>query len=255
MLTTTPTSGKPQAPAPGSGAMFDGIAGRYDLLNRLMSLGLDRGWRRRAVAALPQTPGARILDLATGTADVALEVLRQNPSAAVVGTDPSPEMLRIGAEKVAAAGLGDRLELRPGRAEDLPFEDGAFDGVVIAFGIRNVPDRDAALAEMARVTRPQGKVVILELAEPRSGPLAPIVRLHVHQLVPRLGAWISGAPEYRYLQSSIERFPAAVDFARKMEAAGLEVLAVRPLAFGACCLFVAQPVAKLEAGEGSEGPS
>lgn len=228
--------------------MFDRIAGRYDLLNRLMSLGLDRGWRRRTVAALPQTPGARVLDLATGTADVALEVLRQNPAATVVGLDPSPKMLEIGAAKVAALGLGERIELRSGRAEDLPFADDSFDGVTIAFGIRNVPDRARALAEMARVTRRDGRVAILELGEPSSGLLAPLARFHVRRLVPRLGAWLSGDREYRYLQTSIAAFPTATELARRMAEAGLEVLAVRPLAFGACNLFVARP--RLEEARG-----
>ncbi len=226
-------------PEPGSGAMFDGIAGRYDLLNRLLSLGLDRGWRRRAVAALPRHEGTRVLDLATGTADVALEVLRQNPAAKVVGVDPAPEMLRLGAEKAADAGV--ELDLREGRAESLPFADHSFDGVVIAFGIRNVPDRDAALREMARVTRPNGRVSILELTEPGAGWLSAPARFWVHQLVPRLGALLSGSREYRYLQSSIARFPAPVDFVRQMQAAGLEVLTTRPMTFGACCLFVARP--------------
>jgi demethylmenaquinone methyltransferase / 2-methoxy-6-polyprenyl-1,4-benzoquinol methylase len=235
-------------PEPGSGAMFDGIAGRYDLLNRLLSLGLDRRWRRRAVAALPRHAGARILDLATGTADVALEVLRQNPGAEVVGVDPAPAMLRLGAEKAAAAGLA--VELREGRAESLPFADASFDGVVIAFGIRNVPDRDAALREMARVTRAEGRVAILELTEPGSGLLSLPARIWVRHLVPRLGALLSGAREYRYLQSSIARFPAPADFVRQMQAAGLEVLSTQPMTFGACCLFVARP-ARTEPGGGS----
>ncbi len=221
--------------------MFDRIAGRYDLLNRLMSLGLDRGWRRKAVAALPQAPGTRVLDLATGTADVALEVLRRNPEATVVGLDPSPEMLAVGTAKVARRGLAERISLRQGQAEDLPFADDAFDGVTIAFGIRNVPDRRRALAEMARVTRAGGRVVILELGEPASGLLAPLARFHVRQLVPRLGAWLSGEPEYRYLQTSIADFPPAAEFAGLMADAGLEVRSLRPLAFGACTLFVARP--------------
>lgn len=230
----------PPRSEPGSGAMFDGIAARYDLLNRLLSLGLDRRWRRRAVAALPRHAGARVLDLATGTADVAIEVLRQNPDAEVVGLDPAPEMLRIGADKAAAAGLS--IELGKGRAESLPFGDASFDGVTIAFGIRNVPDRDAALREMARVTRPGGRVVILELVEPGTGLLSLPARIWVRHLVPRLGALLSGAREYRYLQSSIARFPAPADFVRQMRAAGLEVVETRAMTCGACCLFVARPL-------------
>ena len=240
---------------PGSGAMFDRIAGRYDLLNRLMSLGLDRGWRRRAVAALPRRPGARVLDLATGTADVALEVLRQNPDANVVGLDPSPKMLEIGAAKVAGKGLAERIELRPGRAEELPFADRSFDGVTIAFGIRNVPDRGAALREMARVTRTDGRVAILELSEPSAGLVAPLARLHVRWLVPRLGGWLSGDREYRYLQTSIADFPPPQEFARQMASRGLEVLRITPLALGACCLFVARPATRPAGAPPAEAPS
>ncbi len=226
---------------PGSGAMFDAIAGRYDLLNRLMSFSLDRVWRRRAVAALGVRPGARVLDLATGTADVALEVLRQQPDATVVGLDPSPRMLAVGERKVEAAGLGGRIELRAGRAEALPFDDGDFDAAAIAWGIRNVADRPAALAEMARVVRPGGRVAVLESVEPRSGPLAPLARAYLHHVVPRLGAWLSREQAYRYLQTSIEDFPPPAGFARMMTSSGLEVLEVRPMTFGVCCLFVATP--------------
>jgi len=228
-------------PRPGSGAMFDRIAGRYDLLNRLISLGLDHGWRRRAVASLPQHPGARILDLATGTGDVALEVLRQNPEASVVGLDPSPRMLAVGEEKVASAGVAGRISLQLGTAEELPFDDDTFDGVTIAFGIRNVPDRGAALREMARVTRAGGRVAILELSEPRGGLLSPFARFHVRHVVPRLGAWLSGESEYRYLRRSIEEFPPPEAFAAKMADAGLEVVELRRMTLGTCCLYVARP--------------
>ena len=225
----------------GSGAMFDRIARRYDLLNRLSSFGLDQSWRRQAIAALELTSGCRVLDLATGTADMALEVLRQEPRARVVGIDPSSCMLEVGRRKVDVAGLGARIELRTGDGEALPLADDSVDGVTIAFGIRNVPDRARALAEMARVTRPEGRIVILELSEPRAGFLAPLARFHVHRVVPWLGAWLSGAREYRYLEESIAAFPPPQEFADLMSRCGCEVLEVRPLTFGSCCLFVARP--------------
>lgn len=232
---------QPDAARPGSGAMFDQIARRYDTLNRILSLGIDRGWRRRQVTALELAPGHRVLDLATGTADVALEILRREPSARVVGVDPSPGMLEIGREKIAAADPSADAVLQEGSAESLPFEDDSFDGVTIAFGIRNVPNRGRALAEMARVTRPGGRVAILELAEPDGGLLAPFARFHIRQVVPRLGALLSGAREYRYLQSSIAVFPPPGQFAALMEENGLEVLRVENLTFGVCSLFVARP--------------
>jgi demethylmenaquinone methyltransferase/2-methoxy-6-polyprenyl-1,4-benzoquinol methylase len=220
--------------------MFDGIAARYDLVNRVISLGIDQSWRRKTVRALELAPGARVLDLATGTADLALEVARSSADVRVVGVDPSARMLEVGREKVRRAGLEQRIELVQGDAQELPFEGGHFDGVCMAFGIRNVPDRARALREMARVTRPGGRVAILELSEPRRGVLGPLARFHVHTVVPAVGALLSGAREYSYLQRSIAAFPDAPEFAEMMRSAGLDVLSVSPLTFGVCHLYVAE---------------
>jgi demethylmenaquinone methyltransferase/2-methoxy-6-polyprenyl-1,4-benzoquinol methylase len=224
----------------GSGAMFDAIARRYDLLNRLISLGIDQSWRRQTVAALELRPGARILDLATGTADLAILVARTEPGASVVGLDPSQGMLGVGREKLERGGLSERIELISGDAEQLPFEDRSFDGICMAFGIRNVPDRDRALREMARVTRPGARVAILELSEPRGGLLGPLARFHIHTVVPTLGRLLSGQREYHYLQRSIAAFPPAEAFTARIQAAGLEPLETRPLTFGVCHLYVAK---------------
>ena len=224
--------------------MFDAIAERYDLVNRIISLGVDQSWRQKTVAALELSAGARVLDLATGTADLAIQVARDAPDSHIVGLDPSSRMLEFGRRKVHEAQLGGRVELVTGDAQSLPYAAGSFDGVCIAFGIRNVPDRPRALAEMARVTRPGGRVAILELSEPSSGGwLSPLARFHVHTLVPWLGSLISGANEYRYLQRSIAAFPPAEQFARLMTEASLEVLDVHPLTFGVCHLYVATPAA------------
>lgn len=225
--------------------MFDAIAERYDLLNRLMSLGVDQSWRRQTVLALDLRQGARVLDLATGTGDLALMIALEDPGVSVVGLDPSERMLAIGRGKVHRACLTDRVELVAGDAQELPFDSDHFDGVSIAFGIRNVPDRGRALAEMARVTRPAGRVAVLELSEPDgSGLMGSLARLYVHTIVPRLGALISGAREYAYLQESIERFPPSADFADQMRDNGLCVLEVRSLCFGVCHLYVATPEAR-----------
>jgi demethylmenaquinone methyltransferase/2-methoxy-6-polyprenyl-1,4-benzoquinol methylase len=221
--------------------MFDAIADRYDLLNRILSLGIDQGWRRKTVAAMQLAGASTALDLATGTADLAILIAETHADCRVYGVDPSSRMLEVGRTKVMARGLSDRIELRSGVAEELPFDDRSFDAVSIAFGIRNVPDRPRALREMARVTRPGGRVVILELAEPRGGVLGPLARFHVHQVVPFLGGLISGSREYRYLQRSIAAFPPADEFARTMEAAGLNVIEARPLTFGVSTLYVAEP--------------
>jgi demethylmenaquinone methyltransferase / 2-methoxy-6-polyprenyl-1,4-benzoquinol methylase len=228
-------------PPTGSGRMFDRIARRYDLLNRLMSLGMDRRWRRALVEALAlDGERPRVLDVATGTADVAIAIARRHPGADVVGLDPSVEMLALGRGKVARRGLADRVTLVEGDAQAIPFADGVFDAACIAFGIRNVSDRPAGLAEMARVTRPGGRVAVLELGMPRRGWLAAMARLHVRHIVPRLGAMLSGSEEYAYLERSIAAFPDPVTFAEQIRQTGLEVLDVRPFALGATTLYVSR---------------
>lgn len=221
----------------GSGQMFDGIAARYDFVNRVISLGIDQSWRRRTVRSLNLPGNARVLDLATGTGDLALLIARATPGSHVVGLDPSENMLAVARAKVEKASLGERIELVTGDAEALPFPDATFDGVSIAFGIRNVPNRARALAEMARVTKPGGRVAVLELSEPRGGVLGPLARFHVHTVVPTVGALLSGAPEYRYLQRSIAAFPPAEEFAAMMQAAGLEMEPPHSLTFGVCHLY------------------
>jgi demethylmenaquinone methyltransferase/2-methoxy-6-polyprenyl-1,4-benzoquinol methylase len=215
--------------------MFDRIAGRYDRLNRIISLGMDRGWRDRLVRAMKLPKGARVLDLATGTADVAIAIADMHGDARVVGVDPSANMLDVGRAKAAA--YGGRIELVLGDARALPFPDASFDGACISFGIRNVPDRAKGLSEMRRVVKPGGRVVVLELGEPKGGPLAFFARLHVHHIVPRLGAYLSRAPEYRYLQRSIAAFPQPEEFAAMMADAGLSEVGIERLVFGAAHIY------------------
>lgn len=229
------------APALGSGAMFDKIAARYDAMNRVLSFGLDRRWRRRTVRALALRGPARVLDLATGTGDLAIDIARMHSGAQVIGLDPSHEMLSVARTKLARHRLADRVALVSGDAQHLPYRDGEMDAVTIGFGIRNVPDRPLALKEMARVVRRGGRVAILELGEPRRGLLARMARFHTRHVVPRLGALMSGAREYRYLQRSIAAFPPSAEFAALMEQSGLHVIEVVPLTFGVCTLYVATP--------------
>jgi demethylmenaquinone methyltransferase/2-methoxy-6-polyprenyl-1,4-benzoquinol methylase len=207
----------------------------------VLSLGLDRGWRRRTVRALALGASPRVLDLGTGTGDLALDIARIHPDATVIGLDPSSQMLAIADAKRTRLGLADRVTLVTGDAQQLAFRDGEMDAVTIAFCIRNVPDRPKALREMARVVRPGGRVAILELGEPRRGVLARAARFHTRQVVPRLGALLSGAREYRYLQRSIAAFPPSEEFAAIIERAGLRMIEVVPLTFGVCTLYVATP--------------
>jgi len=234
------SNNKRDLPATGSGAMFDALAPRYDLLNRLMSLGVDKRWRRRTVRSLQLRPGDKVLDLATGTGDLAINIAKRHPEVEVVGVDPSVGMLDVGRSKVAKAGLSSRISMHEGIGEALPFDDDTFNAVTIAFGIRNCTDRPQALREMKRVTKAGGRIGILELGEPRKGFMAPVARFHIHQVIPRLGAWLSGAREYRYLQESIEAFPPSEEFSETMSECGLHMLEVVPFSFGSCHLYLAE---------------
>jgi len=222
----------------GSGVMFDAIAERYDLLNRIISLGIDQIWRRRAVNALALGSKPRVLDVATGTADLAILIAAMHANARVEGVDPSTKMLDFGVRKVREAALDDRVALRVGECEALPFDDASFDGATIAFGIRNVADRPRGLAELRRVVRPGGRVVVLELSEPEGGVLGKLAKFHVHEVVPFVGGLLSGSREYRYLQASIAAFPPPERFSELMREAGLEVEAVLPQTFGVAHIFV-----------------
>jgi demethylmenaquinone methyltransferase/2-methoxy-6-polyprenyl-1,4-benzoquinol methylase len=224
-------------PAPGSGAMFDRIAARYDLMNRIISLGIDRRWRRRAATAALADGGRRVLDVATGTGDLALELLCRRGDVLVVGLDPSGAMLERAHAKAEQIGLGARLVLRQGVAEELDFADRSFDAVTIAFGIRNAASRPRALAEMVRVLRPGGRLVVLELGEPHRGLLAPLVRFYLHRVVPVLGALLSGAREYRYLERSIAAFPPPEQVVALLSAAGCNEIDLQRLSFDTCHLY------------------
>lgn len=239
-MSTEPTTDL-VAPALGSGQMFDRIARRYDFVNRVLSFGIDKSWRRRTVKRLQLGERPRVLDVATGTGDLAIDIARMVPGATVVGLDPSTQMLAIAAQKLAKRGLTERVTLVEGDAQALPYGDCEMDAATIAFGIRNVPDRSRALRELARVVRPGGRICVLELGEPRSGLLGHAARFHTRHVVPRLGALLSGSREYAYLQKSIAAFPPAEEFAEQMQRAGLHVIEVTPLTFGACTLYVATP--------------
>ena len=225
--------------ADGSGAMFDKIAKRYDLMNRLISFGLDKLWRAKLLKALGKlVAGDTVLDVASGTADVALAICHKKQGVLVKGLDPSAGMLDVGRAKATDAGMTERVELVVGDAQAMPFADDTFAASGISFGIRNVPDRLLGLQEMRRTTKPGGRVVILELSEPKGGPLAPFARFHIHHLVPWLGSILSGSKEYRYLQASIAAFPGPKDFASLMKDAGLKNVEIYPMTFGVAHLYV-----------------
>ena len=224
--------------ADGSGAMFDQIAGRYDRMNRILSFGLDKGWRKRLMKRLePLNPGDSVLDVATGTGDVAIAIARRFEGITVEGLDPSGGMLNVGHTKVEKSELNPRVHFTLGDAQAMPYAEDKFAGSCIAFGIRNVPNRLQGLREMARVVRPGGRIVVLELSTPRGGLLAPFARFHVRHIVPFLGGLLSGSREYRYLQKSIDAFPTPDAFKELMEEAGLSDIRVERLSFGSAHLY------------------
>jgi len=216
--------------------MFDRIAGRYDLLNRLLSAGTDVRWRRACVDLLELRGPARLLDLATGTADLLVEALRRDAGHRGIGVDLSEQMLRRGAAKLRRRGLESRAGLAAGDAESLPLPSASFDAATIGFGIRNVGDQSAALAELRRVLRPGGRLVVLEFSVP-PGWRGELYRRYFHRILPRIGALVSGdAAAYSYLPASVECFPAPEAFAALMERAGFIAVRWRLLTGGIACL-------------------
>jgi len=213
-------------------SMFDRIAHRYDLLNRLLSAGTDQRWRRAAVDELGLGPEACILDVCTGTADLLIEAVGRHAGRSGAGIDLSTRMLEHGVRKLREAGLASRAFLAVGDAERIPLASDGFDGALIAFGIRNVGDPLAALAEIRRLLRPGGRLVVLEFSLPE-GPLGPLYRFYFERVLPRIGGLVSGDPSaYSYLPASVGRFPMPQEFGALMERAGFRGVTWRPLTGG-----------------------
>lgn len=235
-MTVANTSGINVKGADGSGGMFDQIAKRYDLLNRLISLGLDQSWRKKLVDSL-STEG-ELLDVATGTADVALALAHTYTNSMVTGLDPSVNMLDVGRDKVQRSQLAERITLDVGTVLGMSYQSNRFAGSCVAFGVRNFPDRLQGMKEMNRVTSVGGPVAVLELSEPRDGFFSPLVKLHVHHIVPWMGAILSGNKEYRYLQKSVQAFPPPEKFAALMEEAGITDVKIERMPFGVAHIYV-----------------
>jgi demethylmenaquinone methyltransferase/2-methoxy-6-polyprenyl-1,4-benzoquinol methylase len=235
----------PAKDAPRIAGMFDAIAGRYDLLNRLLSAGFDRKWRQRAVAALSLTGRETVLDLCTGTADLAIASMTGSHRARrVVGVDFSSAMLEVGGRKIAAhRGSDDRrlpINLVRGDAMRIPLGDSSADAATIGFGIRNVEQPGAACREIVRVLRPGGTLVILEFSLPRIAALRTLYRWYFRRVLPLVGRAISRHPSaYTYLPESVEAFPSPDEFAAELRGAGFGTVRAIPLTFGIVYMFVA----------------
>jgi len=220
--------------------MFDAIAGRYDLLNTVLSGGVDRYWRRCAINSLRLTGRERVLDVCTGTADVALGCARRG-AARAVGVDFSGAMLAHGLEKVRGAVLAQRIQLIRGDAMNLPVSDTSVDGATIAFGIRNVQRPEVACRELLRVLTPGGRVAILEFGTPHSRIVGPVYHWYSRHVLPRIGRAVSRHDAaYTYLPESIGAFPYGADFARILSKAGFSQVQARPFMFGAVYLYTGQ---------------
>jgi demethylmenaquinone methyltransferase / 2-methoxy-6-polyprenyl-1,4-benzoquinol methylase len=222
--------------------MFDAIAGRYDLLNHLLSAGIDRRWRTRAVAALGLTGREIVLDLCTGTADLAIAAVRARPGARrVVGLDFAGEMLRVGAAKLDANRLADRVALARGDAARIPCADASVHAATIAFGIRNVQDPRRACAEMRRVLKPGGRLAVLEFAMPRAPGLRQIYLAYFRWILPLVGRLVSRHDAaYDYLPASVAAFASPDEFLTILRQAGFVDAAAVPLTFGIVFLYTAR---------------
>lgn len=219
--------------------IFARIAPRYDLMNRLMTAGLDLAWRRRAVDLLGQLPDLPVLDVGTGTADLALALAGRRPEVRIAGLDPTAEMLALGRQKVARRGLQERITLLRGDALALPFADASCAAVVSAFTLRNVADRARALCEMRRVVVPGGPVLCLELSWPRFPGFSSLFGLYFARLVPTLGALVARSrAAYTYLPASVDAFLSPEALAQAMEEAGLEDVQVWRLVPGTATIHL-----------------
>lgn len=220
-------------------SMFDHIAPHYDLLNRLLSLRQDVMWRRKLVAALDLSPDGRLLDVACGTCDVGIQATRTlGVGIRVTGVDFSSHMLALARRKITAQGLSDQIQVVSGDAFDLPVAPGRFDALSIAFGIRNLQDRSAALTSFLELLKPGGVLAVLELATPKPGIALSLYLLYFRRLLPRIGGLFSrNRAAYTYLPDSVLKFPRPAEFARLMTRAGFEAVAWQPLSTGIATLF------------------
>lgn len=217
--------------------MFDNISHKYDFLNHFLSLGIDIRWRKKAIKLLKEIQPKQMLDIATGTGDFAIEALKLNPDH-VIGIDISEGMLNVGREKLKKRKLDDRITLSSGDSENLPFEDNKFDAIIVAFGVRNFENLEKGLAEMFRVLRPGGKVVVLEFSKPKSFPFKQLYNFYFKNILPTLGKTISkDNAAYTYLPESVKSFPDGKDFTSIMDKLGFKNTECKPLTFGISSIY------------------
>ncbi|MFZ1516032.1 MAG: bifunctional demethylmenaquinone methyltransferase/2-methoxy-6-polyprenyl-1,4-benzoquinol methylase UbiE [Saprospiraceae bacterium] len=219
--------------------MFNRIAPVYDFLNGVLSLGIDRSWRKKAIAELADVPaGEEVLDVATGTAVLAIQAYKKYPTLKFRGMDLSEGMLELGRKRLHKLSLTDKIQLDLGDSENLPYDTGRFSAVMAAFGVRNFEDLDKGLAEMYRVTKPGGKIIVLEFSKPKSFPFKHLFQLYFKYLLPNFGKLVSKDPRaYQYLYESVQQFPDYERFLERLSQRGFVRCAHHSLTLGICCIY------------------
>ena len=226
-------SGKKQQVA----KMFDTISGNYDFLNHFLSFGIDIGWRKKAIQLLEKSNPKLILDVATGTGDFAIQAMKLNPTQ-VIGVDISEGMLEVGRKKLVAKKLDQIIELRTGDSENLPFDNNKFDAIIVAFGVRNFENLRQGLAEMLRVLKPGGRVVILEFSKPTAWYFKPLYHFYFKFITPAVGKALSkDSAAYTYLPDSVKAFPDGEDFISILTELGYKDTSCKALTFGISSLY------------------
>ena len=221
--------------------MFDNIAPKYDLLNHTLSMSIDRVWRRRVVGEVRRAKPGRILDVATGTGDLAIAMARRIRDVQVLGVDLSEQMLAVARRKIEARGLDGRIVLDRGDAERLAVADASVDVATVAFGVRNFGDLGAGLRELARTIKPGGKVVILEFSRPRNRVFRALYEFYSYKILPRIGGLVSRDKRaYEYLPASVGEFPAPEEFMGMMARAGFRNCRARSLSFGIAQIYIGE---------------
>lgn len=221
--------------------MFDNIAPKYDLLNHTLSMSIDRVWRRRVVGEVRRAKPGRILDVATGTGDLAIAMARRIRDVQVLGVDLSEQMLAVARRKIEARGLDGRIVLDRGDAERLAVADTSVDVATVAFGVRNFGDLGAGLRELARTIKPGGKVVILEFSRPRNRVFRALYEFYSYKILPRIGGLVSRDKRaYEYLPASVGEFPAPEEFMAMMARAGFRNCRARSQSFGIAQIYIGE---------------
>jgi demethylmenaquinone methyltransferase/2-methoxy-6-polyprenyl-1,4-benzoquinol methylase len=220
-------------------SMFDSIAKKYDSLNRFLSLGIDQGWRKKAISYLKEKPLDHLLDIATGTADMALMAFKQIHPKKITGIDISEGMMQYGRIKIAEKGLENIIQLTLGDSTEIPFEDAQFDGAMVAFGVRNFANLEKGLTEINRVLQPGSRLVVLEFSQPSSFWFKPIYTLYMKWITPTVGKLFSGNKEaYAYLNESVIAFPEGKAFLQVLEKAGFKNVQQEKLTLGICSIYI-----------------